>query len=166
MKKMKNLGFMLAETLIVSVVVMGVLIVMYVQFNNINKNYNLTFNYNSANNLYSVKNINDYLLTEDLSNIKKSLGNNLYIDITNCSLSYYSETYYCQNLYELLNVKQILFTNEDVTRLKANISENNDLSEEMKSFINYIYPEKLVDKYRLIVEFNDNTFATLQVSEN
>lgn len=163
MKKIKNQGFMLAETLIVSTVVMSVLIIIYVQFRNINKNYGTTFNYNTVNALYNVKNISNYILTENFSQFLTVKGDAIYLDITDCNSGYYNEKYYCEALYETLNVKKILLTDEDTTKLRTEVNTIDDFSEELKSFINYISPSKILNKYRLIVEFNDNTFATLQI---
>ena len=55
--KKNTKGFMLVEFLVVSIFVLGTLIFLTVQFNNINKSYNRSFKYDTVSNLYSAKNI-------------------------------------------------------------------------------------------------------------
>ena len=47
MNKINNKGFVLAETLIVTSFVAGVLLYLFIQFSNLNKNYNNSFKYNT-----------------------------------------------------------------------------------------------------------------------
>lgn len=158
MKKNNKKGFIFAETIIISVVVLGALIFIYTQFMNVNKSYQASFRYNTVDKLYATKNLVEYIKTDGFDNIKATLTSE-YLDITNCSTNYFVETLYCQALVKNVNAKTIIFTKEDVTNLK----KQSDLpfSEEMKAYIKTIQSKK-EDRYRLIVEFEDNTFATLK----
>lgn len=161
MKKIDNRGFMLVETLIVATFLVTVLLFIYIQFTNITKAYDNSFKYDTVNGLYSTKNIIKYisadgieLLTQDLIN-----KNQDFIDITDCSSAYFGESDYCNVLIEASNIRTVLFTKENLTNLKNNA---NGLDQTIIDFINYIDYEK-IDGYRVIIEFNDNTFASLKI---
>ena len=157
MKKNNKKGFVLAETIAISVVVMTSLVIVYTQFMYLSKSYSRTFNYNSVNNMYLANNIKMFINNDGLDNLINGLTANNYIDITSCPTEYFTEYIYCQTLLSNLNIKQVIFTKSDLDDLKNNLSS---LSEKMKQFINYINDEEN-DKYRIIVEFKDETYSTL-----
>ena len=157
MKKNTKNGFVLAETIAVTVVVMTSLVIVYTQFMTVSKSYFRTFNYNSVNNLYLANNIKKFIINDGLDNLKNGLNDNIYIDITSCPTDYFTEYIYCQTLLDNLNIKQIIFTKSNLDNLKNNLD---GLSEKMKHFINYInYKDN--NAYRIVIEFNDETYATL-----
>lgn len=162
MKKSNKKGFVLAETIAVSVVVMTSLVLIYTQFMYLSKSYARTFTYNSVNNLYLANNIKKYINSDGLSNLINGLENSNYIDITSCSTDYFTEYIYCETLIDSLEVKQVIFTKANLDDLKTNID---GLSEKMKQFINYIN-YKNTNNYRIIVEFNDESYATLTIGYN
>lgn len=161
MKKMNNKGFMLTETLIVATFLVTTLLFIYIQFNNITRTYDTSFKYNTVNGMYNAKNIIQYINDDGINNLKTALNQEgiYYINMTNCSNSYFSEAEYCSILMEAANVKTVLFTNENLTNLKNNVTE---LDQTLLDFINYINYEN-IEGYRIIIEFNDDTFATLRV---
>ena len=161
MKKMNNKGFMLTETLIVATFLVTTLLFIYVQFNNINKTYNNSFKYNTVNGLYNSKNITQYISTDGLDALKNAIAQDdvEFINITDCSSAYFTENEYCNVLMSSSNVKTVLFTKENLDSLK-NITTN--LEQTIIDFINYINYEETTG-YRIIVEFNDNTFASLKI---
>lgn len=158
MKKNNKKGFIFAETIIISVVVLGALIFIYTQFMSINKSYQNSFRYNTVDKLYATKNIVEYVKTDGLDTLTSSLTGE-YIDITSCSSDYFLENKYCEDLYHNLGIKTVLFAKEDVTELKK--QQNLPFTEEMKSYLKTI-PSKKENRYRIIAEFKDNTFATLK----
>lgn len=163
MKKMNNRGFMLSETLIVATFLVTTLLFLYTQFNKVTKTYDTSFKYNTVNGLYSTNNIIDYIKTEGLDNLKIELLKEgiEFVDITSCHTDYFKEKDYCSVLIESLNIKTVIFTNENLTTLK---SINTGLKQTIIDFIDYIKFEE-TDGYRVIVEFNDDTFASLKVKE-
>ena len=163
MKKNNKKGFVLAETIAVSTVVLTSLVIIYTQFISISNSYSRSFRYNNVNNLYLVNNVKAYIATDGLEKLINSLNENnySYIDITSCDSQYFTEYIYCESLLKQSNIKTILFTKEDITDLKNNITTTN-FSEKMKEFIKYINNSK-ESNYRLIVEFNDDTYATLKI---
>lgn len=159
MKKNDKKGFVLAETIAVSVVVMTCLVIVYTQFMYLNKSYSRTFTYNSVNNLYLANNIKNFISNDGLNNLTNLLVDSNYVDITSCPSDYFTEYIYCRTLMDNLGVKQVIFTKANLDDLKINM---NGLSEKMKQFINYIN-YKNTNNYRIIVEFNDETYATLTI---
>ena len=162
MKKSNKKGFVLAETIAVSVVIMTSLVIIYTQFMSISKSYARTFAYNSVNNLYLVNNIKNYIKSDGLNNLISALSNSNYVDITSCSTDYFTEYIYCETLMDNLNVRQVIFTKTNLDELKNNM---NGLSEKMKQFVNYIN-YKNTSGYRIIVEFNDETYATITIDSD
>ena len=161
MKKSNKKGFILAETIAVSVVIMTALVIIYTQFMTISKSYARTFTYNSVNNLYLVNNIKQFIKEDGIDNLINALNENNYIDITSCPSDYFTEYIYCRSLIENSNIKQIIFTKQNLDELENNLDDG--LSEKMKQFIKSINYDD-VNNHRLIVEFNDETYATLAVS--
>lgn len=102
------------------------------------------------------------MLNEDYNLIETSLNNNNYVDLTTCPTDYFTEYLYCQSLINKLNIKTILFTKEDTSNLVDSLKTNNPFDEKMKKFINLISSDKEANKYRLIVEYKDGTFASLK----
>ena len=162
MKKIKNKGFMLMETLVVSTFVVTTLTILFVQFQRINRNFDITFTYNTVNGLYATNNIHNFI-KPDVPKIVEELDKSSvpYLDITSCP-TYITSQEYCKALMTSLKVKKVLFTKEDITDLKENIKENTEIDQKLKDFIKYISDAKN-DNYRLIVEFTDATYATLKL---
>lgn len=161
MKKTEK-GFVLAETLVISALVLGTLIGFYVQFTTINKSYNDGFRYNTVNGLYAANNIKSYVLSSSFSRVKEALETNDFVDITSCPFDYLTENEHCENLFTALDVKQVIITHEDVTTLKENMY-NYEIDEAIRNFINVLNIEYLDDTYRIIVEFNDNTLTSIKL---
>lgn len=161
MKKMNNKGFMLIETLIVSTFLVTTLLFIYVQFNNITRTYDTSFKYNTVNGLYNTKNIIHYIKNDGFENLKSAITSEgvYYINIRDCSNTYFNETEYCSVLMNASNIKTILFTEENLSNLKNNTT---NLEQTMIDFINFINYEETTG-YRIIIEFNDNTFASLKI---
>lgn len=158
-------GFILIETLIVSVFILTTLVFLFVQFQKIDTNYNRTFKYNTTDNLYAIYNIKQYLVENGLNTLSTALivNNYKYIDITNCPSAYLTNTNYCLSLYATLKIKTIIFTKQDITTLIADLDNISAITEDTKDFVRYIQFNNETAKYRLIVEFTDGTFGTLKV---
>lgn len=161
MKKIDNKGFMLTETLIVATFLVTTLLFLYIQFNNVTKTYDTSFKYNTVNGLYAVNNIINYVKSDGIDTLKTSINNVDYIDITDCSDVYFTEQNYCNTLMDTLKIKTVLFTKENLSSLK---SSRTTLDQTMIDFIKFINYEE-VTGYRIIIEFNDSTFASLKIKE-
>jgi hypothetical protein len=163
MKKNNNRGFMLVETLVVSTFIFSTLIFLYVQFRTVNNSYSATFNYNTANGLYAVNNVKEYLLDVGYRDLALKIGEEKYIDITSCPIQYISELSYCRALFEKLNIKTVIFTNQDLSELKGYLLQARPFDEDLNKFINFIKYDDADNEYRLIIAFKDDTFATLKI---
>ncbi len=164
MKKNRKRGFILAETLVIATVVMASLVFIYVQFNSVNNGFNRTFKYNSVNNLYLTNEVKKFIINNGTENITQVLNDNSakYIDLTTCSNSYFTEYVYCQTLFNNIKAKKVLFTTSDVTSLKDDVDSINSISPGFATFIKSINSSNN-GSYRIMIEFEDDTYATLQV---
>jgi len=160
MKNINNKGFMLVETLIVTTFVAGVLIFLFIQFNNLSKAYDDSYVYNTPEGLYALEDIKKYVDTDIdlLTYINENIESLKYIDITDCNL--FNNKNYCLKLFELENIDKIFITTnnfekESITRYK----------EDFIIFINKINEEG-EEKYRLVASFKNSTFATLRLGDS
>ncbi len=159
MKKSYNKGFMLAETLIVTTFVAGVLIFLFIQFSNLNKNYDDSYKYNTVEGIYSAKNIIDYIKSDTaaLTTIGENVNYSSNLNITDCNI--FSDIDYCLLLFELENIKKIYIASNYFDKTTFS-----NASSSIQKFINKINAES-DEKYRIVVEFNDETFATLRFGD-
>lgn len=176
MKKNEK-GFTLLETLIVSTVVVSTLIYLFTQISNVKTNYDISFRYNTIPGLFSAKNIVNYMKESGYSSLIYALNSdttNEFIEIENNSSFDMGNNDYYLKLKEEANVKKILFIKDDVASLKEKIkacydsdTTNNTLicnqEEEMKKFIRNLYTDSLPNTYRIVVEYNDLTFASIEI---
>ena len=133
MKEINNKGFMLAETLVVTIFVAGILIFLYIQFSNLNNSYEDSYKYNTVEGLYALEDIK--LFIEDDEQILQYININIetlkYIDITDCSL--FTDRDYCLKLLEFENIKNVFIT--------TNVVPKNSITKydsEFSTFINKI----------------------------
>lgn len=159
-----NKGFVITEVLIISTVVIGILIFMYAQFKNINRNYQYSFRYDTVQGMYLANNIVNYINDESYDLLVEQLNSSGlgYLDITGCSVFYFNTSNYCQMLFDKSEVEQVLFTKENMIDLKSSMF---DLSEDMKEYINNISPTNSENDYRIIIKYKNNTFATMKFNK-
>ncbi len=167
MKKLNKKGFMLTETLVVATFIVTTLVFLYTQARTINKSYTNGFKYNNSEELYALGNVSDYLKLNGLNMIgSASISiSKKYIEVSSCRDTYLSETSYCNALMTSLKIKKVIITSQNLDGLKSVMQTDSDLSEEMKQFITSIkYSNSDSTTYRLIAEFEDGTFATLNIA--
>lgn len=158
--KKNNKGFMLVEALVMSMVVIGTLTFMYIQFQNISRSYEKSFNYNTITDLYITNEVKNYLINNNLLDTYKDkvTGSSAkYIMINDITDSSFTE------LVKEGKIKTIILTDESLSGLKG--KKTNTLSEKFNDFINYLKVDKEEGKYRLLIEFSDDTFASLKIGE-
>lgn len=159
MKKLNNNGFMLVETLIVTTFVAGVLVYIFIQFSNLSKNYETSYDYNTVVDLYSLKNIKQYIESDSLilNYINSEVTEDKYIDISDCSN--FTHENYCLKLFELENIDSIIISTNNV---KSDILLEKDMG-----FLDFVkkIKEEGTEKYRIIASFKDNTYATVRFGE-
>lgn len=160
--KKNNKGFTLIETLIVSTFVAATLTYLFIQMNNTITNYDITFRYDTINDIYNADVISGYLKENGYLNLINLLSTDGYVDISTSSNVNGNSTYY-NLIIDKTNIKTILFTSEDMIQIKNNI-KNSSYSEELKRYIlKRDNDTSLTNNYILIVEFKDNTFSTIRI---
>jgi len=126
-----NKGFVITEILIISTVVIGVLIFVYAQFKNINRSYQYSFKYDTVQGMYLTNNIINYINDDSYDTLVTKLNTSElgYIDITECDIVDFSTSEYCKMLFNKSEVEQVLFTEENLARIKSDMAS---LPEDMK----------------------------------
>ncbi len=177
MKKLNNRGFLLVETIVVSAFALTVLIILFVQFKNLINNYDLSYKFNTVEGIYNLNTIKTYLNENQSSEtplnslLKKETSKN-YLEIIkngSCTVNDLGLALgdFCDKLASAGNFKTVIYTNSDVTALKAYVlktDSNSVISENMKTFIKRIDME--TSKNRLIAEYKDGSFATITYGVN
>ena len=156
MKKKDSKGFMLAETLIVTTFVAGVLIFLFIQFSKLSNSYNEYYNYNTTEKMYALEDIKDYIKSDSVaqSKIIADVSENGYLNMTDCSG--FSNTEYCLKLLQLENIEKIIVVPNYFNADNLNVSD-----EAISNFMRKISSEG-DESHRLIAKFNDNTMATIR----
>lgn len=139
-------GFTLLETIIVTTFVSVSLILLYNSFINMVIKSKKNILYDDVANIYKTHYVLEYL---KLNNLSEHLNNHLLLDCQNLSFSS------CNSLFNELNIKQIYITDF--------ILKDYDTSKYSAEFNEYIKSasKKGDFKYRLIIEFEDKSFASL-----
>ncbi len=170
MKKLDSKGFLLTELLVTATLVSTVLIFLYTQFYTIKRSYDTSFKYNTVNGLYALSNVRSFLEENDIYILTQGLNTTSYIDLKNDNLQTANTTYF-NELITGLNIKYLIFTNQNIDNLINQINNGTALNsdtneyEDLKKFIKRIdFDNKDTNNnYRIIAEFNDNTFASILV---
>lgn len=159
-------GFMLVETLLVSLTISGILVYMYAQFSTINNTYQKLYSFNTANSLYRTAALREFMMNYTSKN--GSLYSGLKAKTINCSSMPLAEKYnttqyrnYCNSIVAAMDTKQIILTvdkfNEDTVIEQVSDSEE---KAKLRKFLNTV-KRYSTEKKRLIVIFNDGTMATV-----
>lgn len=157
----KNGGFALLETLVVSTVVAGVLIYIFVQFNTLSNNYNNNFKTNGVDEMYRLSSIDAYInsLSVDSKNsiiTKVESDSKILIDY-NSEEDTYNNIAYLDNQIKLLNgldIVNLVITNSDISDMSTD-----DLSGNIVNLLKKI--DNSGSNYRLIAEFKNGSLATI-----
>lgn len=166
MKKNNNKGFILLETLIVSTFVIGVLVFLYVQFNNIKRSYDESFKYNSIPGLYGAIDIKKYFNNIGYNTLKTELQNSSlgYIELSSSYIS--GDSNYYDTLTNSLNIKYILFTQDNLDTLKSYLTNNQETfittyTSNLYEYVNRTSINSTSNNYRLFIAYNDNTYTSI-----
>lgn len=157
MKKMNNKGFMLTETLIVSILLIIVLLTIYVQFKKVNRSVENSFSYNTVSSLYNLYNVKLYFEQEKFNVIVANLDEKDYVELTDCSEVFFERPSYCKNILNSVGIKRVFATNENLYSLV----EKKPFNQKLNNYIASIDYEA-TSGYRLIAEFEDGSYASLK----
>ena len=158
----KNTGYILFETLIVSTVLLGVLIFLYIQLSAIKTSYETSFKYNTVTNLYKTRTLANYLEETGYDDLKTALANaeDGYIDITGCTYGGSA----CSTIRGSISAKTIILARSNLITFKSVLSTTN-YSEGLKQFVRKT-SGNTAKEYMLIVEYNDKTYASMLMGQN
>lgn len=148
-------GFMLAEVVITSTIVMTAMIGLYATFTKIYNIYNIRTTYCNIDGVYASKKIADYLITTDTNNINTLLSNanDGYSELDTDS----DETFKgLKNAYNIQNAYVVKFTSSSIDNLKK--STTLSIKETFKDYLEYLnnyYKLPLTDdgSFLVIVEY-------------
>lgn len=148
MKKNYQRGFVLAEAFIVSTFVLGVLVFMFLQIKTIINGYDKSFTYNTITGIYQAREVKKFIEDNDYVTLIEQINEHDFIVLDNTNTTY-------TNIFNIANIKTVVISKGDLSSLKMESS----LSPKFK---NYIKTLANTDYYKLIFEFNDDTFATIK----
>ena len=160
---MNKKGFTLVETLIVSTIVSGILVYLFIQLSYLKRSYNVSFKYNTVNDLYALEDLCEYVSSlSDRSFITDTIDSEKYVYINfdneednNIDITNYDDF---SSVLDTLDISSLIIAKEDLTELKS--INNNVFTQGMNQFIGKINYEKN-SHYRLIAYFKDKTYANL-----
>lgn len=181
-----NKGFVLVETIIVAVFVIGICTFLFANFMPLIADYERISYYDTLEAKYKAHEIRKMLLREiamDPSKedvLKGSAGYiryQNYIDsssgeaITKNELcKFLNSPNYCDTLLgkNYLDVKEIIITSFKLSTLKSAANNNRNFDRGLREYIDYLpkynnYSSTYNDYYRLIVEYNNGEYSNIEV---
>ena len=156
--KKNNKGFMLAEVVITSTVVMTAMISLYFTFNKIYARYNTLTTYKNVDGMYAIENIIDNMISDENTNtninkIISSSNNVKIIDNSQCKIS----PDYCainQQAYNIQNMYIIKKDNTIINNLKNTVT-NNTFKDYLTYISKYYNFESNLNNHLVIIEYKD-----------
>ncbi|MFA5459029.1 MAG: LamG domain-containing protein [Bacilli bacterium] len=161
MKISNQKGFILTETMVVSVILMVAFLFVFSQFLLIFAQYREFESYSKVSNVYKARNMATFLVKDNYDEIMATLNNNSYFNLTTCSAPI-EFTSYCEGLIGEMDIKMAILTPYD---LQAVINNNpSDFSHRLKQYLKYLQKSKdNPGEYRIILELNDGTFSSYTI---
>lgn len=164
--KKNNRGFLLAESLVVSTFVLTILILLYIQFNNLTTNYKNSYNYNNVESIYDLSSVSNYLLTNNYNLSDQLTESKPYVIVYkdgSCNMDAGIIDSFCDNLISQMDAKTVIYTSSDISAIQKYVSENDDsnINQSLREFISRVETNTVQNKGRLFAEFNNGTFATI-----
>lgn len=165
--KKNNKGFMLAEVVVTSTLLLTIMVSLFFTFNKIYVRYERLTTYKNIDGFYAIDDFLEYTFnTTNNDNINKILdkkGTNEYIYIIKNKICQIANTTYCNKLKNTYNITNLLLINE----VKDDIDDLNKTTYN-KTFIEYFdylkkyYPfdEYAANSYLVVAEYklNDNYY--------
>ena len=164
--KKNNRGFLLAESLVVSTFVLTILILLYIQFNNLTTNYKNSYNYNNVESIYDLSSVSNYLLTNNYNLSDQLTESKPYVIVYkdgSCNMDAGIIDSFCDNLISQMDAKTVIYTSSDISAIQKYVSENDDsnINQSLREFISRVETNTVQNKGRLFAEFNNDTYATI-----
>ena len=153
---MKKNGFMLAEVLIVSTLLIGVMAFMYTQIRTLTSSYAKSFKYNTVDGLYGAKIVYEFLMTENEYN---EFNKTSFIDKNKISRLTYFDA-----LIDELGILKIVISNDSknvynfLTNNYNNATSYDGNTNYYESFITFSTTLNSSGKH-IIIAYSDGTFC-------
>lgn len=156
-------GFLLMETLLVSLTIAGILLYMYVQYSRITDSYHRLSNYNSVEKLYRAGNLKKLLIIGDEDSFYNEVDVGMYPP--NSYKEKIKGVYKLENINFTTNNTKIL-DNLDVEGAYI-VKGDADLTKVDATFGPFLkaLPTVGKDDYQLIVKYKDGEFAAITIRE-
>lgn len=155
MKKITQLdtrGFLLMETLLVSLTIASVLLYMYVQYSRILDSYHRLDHYDTVESLYRTEVVKRYLLENAKASFFTDI-NGKVIEITSSGNSTLTDVNGWTTLWNDLKLSKLYI-----------VAKNADISSvdgSFKNFLNSHSSSESTGKYEVVAKYNDGTFAAV-----
>lgn len=160
-------GFMLIETLLVSLTISGILVYMYAQFTTINNSYQRLYQYNTPDSLYRVGAFKEFILNDDgayntINGYYSSMSHTSAKLITCEIVSNTASKKYCKELVDKIDADKIILTFDKFKKdnILSLLDSNSDEHAKLDKYLSSISNGTTYNKVRLIIMFNDGTIAT------
>ncbi len=177
---MNKKGFVLAETLVMSAVIVVLLSVCYYPFSSIVNNNKTYRKYDNIEDIYKLNNVRMFIYKYiGMKNILEgNIGGSATIDNTGIIPFYSSNNIDIQNddknikekyieLLDVLGIESLYITKYNLSSDKI---DNKTFSYEMKEYLKYINNAKTVNSsgeevnmYRLVAKFKDDTYGNIKM---
>ena len=154
-----NRGFMMAEVVIVSAILITTIVGLYAGFASVYQAYEARSDYYDVDSLYALKNLEDFLIDEFIFNNLVSVNNFTYVEINTDTVSDEYQKKYLEEFFDNYNVDKIFLAVNTTTALNSITS-----SDEMEDYIDFVVSE--IDtsyKYILMLETQAGTMASLRI---
>lgn len=190
MKKIDNQGFVMVETIVVAVFVIGICTFLFTNFLPLIADYERVSEYDNVDTKYKAHEIRKMLLREfdkdanltsifsshissntgyyRYQNYSEEVGDEVVVKNRLCSLL--TSPNYCNKLLstDYLNVKEIIVTPFKLSNFKGIVKDNQDFERSLREYVEYLpdyskYSNRYDSYYRIIVAFNDERFSNIEV---
>ncbi len=157
--KNQQKGFLLIEAIVVITFVAGILFFLFIQFNTLFQQYGKDFNYNTVDGVYRAKELRTFLLNTDFSDLIFELQDNqIFYEFSDCTFA--NDISLCNHFIEALDIKKSYMVNEDITGFQTYVKSSKAFGD-LENYIFHIEYYRDDPGYRLIIEYNDGSFASI-----
>lgn len=178
-KLIDNSGFVIVETIIVAVFIIGICTFLFTNFIPLIGDYERISYYDDLDSKYKTHEIRKMILREISSDNNKK---NVFTDHVSNNSGYhiYSSTNFCSRFINarycnkllgeyFIDVKEIVVMPFKLSNVKQEIKDDANVSRALKEYIDYLpsyskYDSTYDNYYRIVVVFNDGHIANIEVN--
>lgn len=159
--KKNNKGFMLAEVVVTSTLLLTIMVSLFFAFNRIYTRFNNITKYKNIDGMFAIENMIEYMINEtgnnNINNILLSKENNNYKYIIDNKICKLSDNNYCNEIQKTYKINNLIIVNQTLDSINSLSVTNNTF----KDYINYLkkyYPfdDYTKNSYLIIIEYKTN----------